>query len=107
MGQTIRNQPKGSGVTRIHVEAMMYRDVIWVPGASLMTFALIKLIPNNPDEAESAPPPVNVALALDISGSMYETDNTRTSRLRRVQRATGAALDLLRPEDRVALVAFG
>ena len=36
---------------------------------------------------------LNLALVLDVSGSMYEEDGTGVSRLQRVQHAASAALD--------------
>jgi Ca-activated chloride channel family protein len=88
---------------KIHLERMMHRNSIAVRGESVASYALIKLIP----AAEATPaPPLNLALVLDVSGSMYEEDGTGISRLRRVQQAALAALPKLRPFDALSLVAF-
>ena len=43
---------------------------------------------------------------LDVSGSMYEEDGTGISRLKRIQDAAIAAIQKLKPEDTLAIVAF-
>jgi Ca-activated chloride channel family protein len=88
---------------KIHVERMMYRSSIAVPGASAMSYALVKLIPS---EARTQPLTLNLALVLDVSGSMYEQDGTGISRLQRIQEAAVAAIAKLKPEDTLAIVAF-
>ena len=89
---------------KIHIERMMYRNSIAVAGQSAASYALIKLIPS----AEDADQPLglNLALVLDVSGSMYEEDGTGISRLKRIQEAAAAAIEKLRPEDTLAVVAF-
>ncbi len=89
---------------RIHIERMMYRSSIAVPGDSAASYALLKLIP----AGGGAPGPLglNIALVLDVSGSMYEEDGTGIPRLRRIQDAATAALNYLRPSDSLAIVAF-
>ncbi len=89
---------------RIHIERMMYRSSISVPGESAASYALVKLIP----AAEGAGTPValNLALVLDVSGSMYEEDGTGISRLKRIQQAALSALEKLRPNDTLAIIAF-
>src|SRR5713101_7114140 len=89
---------------KIHIERMMYRNSIAVPGESTASYALIKLIPSS--DAPSAPLGLNLALVLDVSGSMYEEDGTGRSRLLRVQEAARAAIGKLRPDDSLAVVAF-
>ena len=89
---------------KIHPERMMHRNSIAVRGESAASYALLKLIP----AAEAAPAlPLNLALVLDVSASMYEEDGTGISRLKRVQQAALAALPKLRPIDTLAIVAFG
>ena len=89
---------------KIHVERMMHRSSIMVAGDSAASYALIKLIP----AGEGGPPlRLNLALALDVSGSMHEFDGTNQKRIERVRRAALAALAKLRPDDRLAVVAFG
>jgi Ca-activated chloride channel family protein len=88
---------------KIHVERMMYRSSIAVPGDSAASYALVKLIPAG--EASQALG-LNLALVLDVSGSMYEEDGTGVSRLKRIQQAASSAIDRLRPADSLAVVAF-
>src|SRR5437867_2232011 len=89
---------------KIHIERMMYRSSIAVPGESTASYALVKLIPS----AEGLPTPValNLALVLDVSGSMYEEDGTGVSRLKRIQQAALSALEKLRTDDTLAIIAF-
>jgi Ca-activated chloride channel family protein len=89
---------------KIHIERMMYRSSIAVPGESAASYALVKLIPS----AEGAGKAValNLALVLDVSGSMYEEDGTGISRLKRIQQAALSALEKLKPEDTLAIIAF-
>lgn len=82
----------------------MHRQSIAVPGDSAAAYALLKLIPSG---TGSASLPLDVALVLDISGSMYEEDGTGRSRLDRIREAALAAAEKLRPTDRLAIVAFG
>ncbi len=88
---------------KIHIERMMYRNSIAVPGESAASYALVKLIPSG-----EGPKPLglNLALVLDVSGSMYEEDGTGRSRLARVQEAALAGIRKLRPEDTLSVVAF-
>jgi Ca-activated chloride channel family protein len=90
---------------KIHIERMMYRSSIAVPGESAASYALIKLIPSGP-EGTGKPLGLNLALVLDVSGSMYEEDGTGVSRLRRIQQAAAKALAKLNPDDTLAVVAF-
>src|SRR5262245_29310882 len=89
---------------KIHVERMMHRNSIAVPGDSAASYALIKLIPS--DEGSGKPLALNLALVLDVSGSMYEEDGTGIGRLKRIQDAAKAAIAMLRPEDSLAIIAF-
>src|SRR5438874_2625008 len=89
---------------KIHLERMLHRNSVAVRGDSLASYALIKLIPAGDGSAPVLP--INLALALDVSGSMYEEDGTGISRLKRVQDAALAALPLLRPTDTLSIVAF-
>ncbi len=89
---------------KIHIERMMYRNSIAVPGESTASYALIKLIPSA--DGGGKPLGLNLALVLDVSGSMYEEDGTGISRLKRIQEAATAAIQLLRPDDSLAIVAF-
>ena len=90
---------------KLHIERMMHRNSIAVSGESAISYALIKLIPSGLGEA-SKPMGLNLALALDVSGSMYEEDGTGISRLKRIQDAAIAAMQKLKPEDSMAIVAF-
>jgi Ca-activated chloride channel family protein len=88
---------------KIHIERMMYRNSIAVPGQSAASYALVKLIPAGDS---GGPLGVNLALVLDVSGSMYEEDGTGVSRLKRIQQAATAAIDKLQPNDTLAIIAF-
>lgn len=90
---------------KIHVERMMHRSSIAVAGESAASYALIKLIPSGLGGV-SKPMPLNLALVLDVSGSMYEEDGTNIPRLKRVQDAAIAAIAKLKPDDTMTIVAF-
>jgi Ca-activated chloride channel family protein len=90
---------------KLHIERMMYRNSIAVPGESAASYALVKLIPTIDEEARQ-PLHLNLALVLDVSGSMYEEDGTGVSRLKRIQQAATEAIQKLAPEDTLAVVAF-
>src|SRR5262245_61697020 len=92
-----------STVPRLHVERLMLRPSIAVHGESMATYALVKVIPGR---GASPSPPLHVSLAINVSGSMYEEDGTGQTRLQRVRQALIDSLQLLRPSDRVSLVAF-
>src|ERR1700676_2227757 len=87
---------------KIHIERMMYRSSIAVQGDSAASYALIKLIPSGLGSSVG----LNLALVLDVSGSMYEEDGTGISRLDRVKEAARSALDSLKPTDTLAIIAF-
>src|SRR5438046_1417387 len=91
-------------MAKIHIERMMHRNSIAVAGETAATYALIKLIPAGGGAGK--PMGLNLALALDVSGSMYEEDGTGVSRLQRVQDAAVNALKTLKPEDTIAVVGF-
>jgi len=87
---------------KIHIERMMYRSSIAVQGDSAASYALVKLIPSGLGSSVE----LNLALVLDVSGSMYEEDGTGISRLDRVKEAARSALDSLKPTDTLAIIAF-
>jgi Ca-activated chloride channel family protein len=89
---------------KIHIERMMYRSSIAVAGESAASYALVKLIPSG--TGASQPLNLNLALVLDVSGSMYEEDGTGISRLKRIQDAAIAGIGKLKPEDTISIVAF-
>jgi Ca-activated chloride channel family protein len=89
---------------KIHIERMMHRSSIAVAGETAASYALIKLIPSG--GGATKPLNLNLALVLDVSGSMYEDDNTGIPRLKRIQDAARAAISKLKPEDTLAIVAF-
>jgi Ca-activated chloride channel family protein len=89
---------------KIHVERMMYRNSIAVPGESVASYALVKLIPAG--DGPGNPLGLNLALVLDVSGSMYEEDGTGRSRLKRIQQAAKAGIAKLKPDDTLTVVAF-
>jgi Ca-activated chloride channel family protein len=88
---------------KIHVERMMHRNSIAVAGETAASYALVKLIPTG---LSGKPMGLNLALVLDVSGSMYEEDGTGISRLKRIQDAAISALDKLKPDDTMTIVAF-
>ncbi|MFO0926070.1 MAG: VWA domain-containing protein [Gemmataceae bacterium] len=88
---------------KIHIERMMYRNSVAVVGDSAASYALIKLIPAG---GGAKPLPLNLALVLDVSGSMYEEDGTGVPRLARIQQAAHSAVQKLKAEDHLAIVAF-
>jgi Ca-activated chloride channel family protein len=89
---------------KIHIERMMHRNSIQVTGESAASYALIKLIPSGLGSPKSMP--LNLALVLDVSGSMYEEDGTGISRLKRIQDAAASAISKLKPDDTLCIVAF-
>jgi Ca-activated chloride channel family protein len=89
---------------KIHIERMMYRSSIAVTGESAASYALIKLIPAGAEA--SKPLDLNLALVLDVSGSMYEEDGTGISRLKRIQEAAISAINKLKADDTISIVAF-
>jgi len=88
---------------KIHIERMMHRNSIAVAGETAASYALLKLIPSGGGGKALG---LNIALVLDVSGSMYEEDGTGISRLKRIQDAAKKALDNLKPEDTLCIVAF-
>jgi Ca-activated chloride channel family protein len=93
-----------SPAPKLHIERMMYRTSIMVPGESAASYALLKLIPSG--LAAGTTVGLNLALVLDVSGSMYEEDGTGISRLQRIQQAAMSAIQYLRADDNLAIVAF-
>src|SRR5258708_21784234 len=91
---------------KIHIERMMHRNNIAVTGGSAASYALIKLIPSGLGGGPGTPLGLNLALVLDVSGSMYEEDGTGVSRLKRIQQAANHAIQQLKPDDSLAIVAF-
>jgi Ca-activated chloride channel family protein len=80
----------------------MHRSSIAVMGETAASYALIKLIP----AGGGVPLALNLALVLDVSGSMYEEDGTGFSRLSRIQKAAVSAIQKLKPTDTLTLIAF-
>jgi Ca-activated chloride channel homolog len=93
-----------SAQAKIHIERMMYRSSIAVAGESAASYALIKLIPAG--GGVGIAPTLNLAIVLDVSGSMYEEDGTGISRLKRIQDAARAGISKLKPTDTLTIVAF-
>lgn len=89
---------------KIHIERMLHRNSIAVRGESSASYALVKVIPTGDGVAPVMP--LNLALVLDVSGSMYEEDKAGVSRLKRVQQAALEAIPLLRPSDMLTIIAF-
>src|SRR5262245_54392633 len=95
--------PRSQSMAKIHIERMMHRNSIAVTGESAASYALIKLIPSGSGTRLMG---LNLALVLDVSGSMYEEDGTSISRLKRIQDAAVSAIEKLKPDDSLAIVAF-
>jgi Ca-activated chloride channel family protein len=91
-------------MAKIHIERMMHRKSIAVLGESAATYALVKVVPSSGGAA--TPMGLNLALVLDVSGSMYEEDGTGISRLQRIQDASINAIQSLKPDDTMTIVAF-
>jgi Ca-activated chloride channel homolog len=89
---------------RLVLERMMHRQSLAIPGESMASYALLKLVPAADGPASI---PLTLALCIDISGSMYWGDGTGKSRLDRVRDAATAAMAKLKPADRIAIIAFG
>lgn len=89
---------------RLVLERMMHRQSIAVPGESMASYALLKVVPTGEGGASL---PLTLALCIDISGSMYWGDGTGKPRIDRVREAAMAAAAKLKPTDRLALIAFG
>lgn len=90
-------------MAKIHVERMMHRNSIAITGETAASYALVKLIPTG---LGTGPAALNLALVLDVSGSMYEEDGTGVSRLRRIQDAAIHAIGKLKPTDTLSIIAF-
>jgi len=90
---------------KINIERMMHRNSIAVMGDSAASYCLVKLIPTG-DTGGGKSLGLNLALVLDVSGSMYEEDGTGISRLKRIQKAARSALDMLKADDTMAVVGF-
>ena len=88
----------------IHIERMMHRASVAVTDDTAAAYTLVKLIPTG--QLTAKPMGLNLALALDVSGSMYEEDGTGASRLKRVQDAAVDAIHKLKPQDTLAIIAF-
>lgn len=58
------------------------------------------------DKPEQAKKNLHLVLALDVSGSMYEEDGTKSSRIKRLQAAVQKGLDKLNASDKVAVIAW-
>jgi Ca-activated chloride channel family protein len=89
---------------KINIERMMHRNSIAVLGETAATYCLVKLIPSGDGGGRALG--LNLALVIDVSGSMYEEDGTGINRLKRVQDAARAAIEKLNPADTIAIVAF-
>src|SRR5262245_32008686 len=88
---------------KINIERMMHRNSIAVQGETAASYCLVKLIPSG-DTGKALG--LNLALVLDVSGSMYEEDGTGIPRLKRVQSAAKSAIGKLKPTDSLAVVGF-
>jgi Ca-activated chloride channel family protein len=92
-------------MAKINIERMMHRNSIAVLGETAASYCLVKLIPSGEAQAGKALG-LNLALVLDVSGSMYEEDGTGIARLKRIQNAAKSAIQKLKPSDSLAVVGF-
>jgi len=92
-------------MAKINIERMMHRNSIAVLGETAASYCLVKLIPTGEATGGKALG-LNLALVLDVSGSMYEEDGTGIARLKRVQNAAKSAINKLKPTDSLAVVGF-
>jgi Ca-activated chloride channel family protein len=88
---------------KINIERMMHRNSIAVLGETAASYCLVKLIPTGEGGKALG---LNLALVLDVSGSMYEEDGTGIARLKRVQQAAKSAIGRLKPTDSLAVIGF-
>ena len=104
--QSAPQKGKGASMTAcIHVERMMHRNSIAVAGESAACYTLVKLIPAGLGSG-ARPVALNLALVVDVSGSMYEEDGTGVSRIKRVQDSVMTALQKLQPGDTLCIIGF-
>jgi Ca-activated chloride channel family protein len=92
-------------MAKINIERMMHRNSIAVLGETAASYCLVKLIPTG-EGAGGKALGLNLALVLDVSGSMYEEDGTGIARLKRIQNAAKGAINKLKPTDSLAVVGF-
>src|SRR5271155_857632 len=90
-------------MAKIHIERMMHRNSIAVAGEWAASYRLIKIIPSGLGTKALG---LNLALVLDVSGSMYQEDGTGISRLKRIQDAAISAMKVLKPDDSMAIIGF-
>ena len=91
-------------MAKINIERMMHRNSIAVLGETAASYCLVKLIPTGETGGKALG--LNLALVLDVSGSMYEEDGTGIARLKRIQNAAKGAIGKLKPTDSLAVVGF-
>src|SRR5262249_48908415 len=89
---------------KINIERMMHRNSIAVLGETAASYCLVKLIPSGDTGGKALG--LNLALVLDVSGSMYEEDGTGMPRLKRVQQPAKSAVARLKPTDSLAVIGF-
>ena len=92
------------GGPHLAVESLLHLQSLAADDDWTDTYALLTLIPLV--TAAERNRNLNVALVLDVSASMYEEDGTGVSRLSRVQEAVHSAIQKLKPEDHLSIVAF-
>jgi uncharacterized protein YegL len=83
----------------IKLTAGFDRDLIWKEGASVR-YVVADLIAHHGEVAINAPPPLNLALAIDVSGSM------EGEKLAAAKKTAEEVTEALGPQDRLTIVAF-
>jgi Ca-activated chloride channel family protein len=83
----------------IKLTAGFDRDLIWKEGASVR-YVVADLIAHHGEVAINAPPPLNFALAIDVSGSM------EGEKLAAAKKTAEKVTEALGPQDRLTIVAF-
>ena len=90
---------KSFAVPEIKLAAGFDRELIWKDGASVR-YVVADLFAHRGEVAVTAPPPLNLALAIDVSGSMAG------EKLAAAKKTAEEVTEALSPQDRLTIVAF-
>ncbi len=88
----------------VRLQQLLSPDSIVASSVSASVHALLTVEPVT--EVTLPPWPLDLALVIDCSGSMYEEDRTGQTRLQRTYHALEQVLERLRPSDRVSVIGF-